>query len=154
MDAKATVITATPVIQAAAYASGDQLGSLVTLSNAMDSTKDTGTVMSVTVIDKAEQSSDLSILFFSAEPTIASADNAALSITDAEVAAKLLGVVSVSASDYVDIGNQHVAQKTSVGLMLQSAAGSTSLYCLLLCEGTPTYASTSDLVLKIGVVQD
>ena len=154
MDAKAIVITATPVIQAAAYAAGDQLGSLVTLSNAMDATKDTGSVLSLTVIDKGEQSSALSVLFFSAAPTIASADNAPLSISDDEMASKFLGAVSVEAADYLDVGNQTVATKAVVGLMLQSASGSTSLYCILLCEGTPTYTSTSDLVLKIGVVQD
>lgn len=154
VDGKATLVTVTPVISTSIYASGDQLGGINTLANAMDMDKDTGNIMSITVIDKAKQNAAFDILFFSDLPTVASSDNAPLDISDAEMASKCLGIVKVLSTDYVDLAANSVNSKYVVGLFLRSVAGSNTLYCVCRAAGTPTYVSTSDLVIKIGIVQD
>ena len=153
-EGKARVFTITPVIVPAAYASNDQIGVLLEIPEAVDADGDTATVLSLVVIDKASQSSKLDILLFSDEPTVASADNAAVNISDAEMAAKYLGRVGVEAADYVATAGSTDATKSGIGLLVQAAKGKRSIYALVQSKGTPTYASASDLVIKLGFVQD
>ena len=159
VEGKSKNVGATPVIQAAVYAAGDQLGSLFELVNALDDSSGTGGILSVTVIDKAKQKAALNILFFSAKPTVVSADNAALDISDAEMADKFIGRVVVEAADYSDLANCSIATVTQVALLLnavkdQNNLEGKNLWAILQSAGAPTYTSTSDLVLKIGVIQD
>lgn len=159
VEGKSRNVSATPVIQAAAYASGDQLGVLFELQNALDDSSGTGGILSLTVIDKAKQKAAIDLLLFSAKPAVASSDNAALDISDAEMADKFIGKVSVAASDYSDLANCSIASLTQVALLLnavkdQNNLGGRSLWAILQCRGTPTYTSTSDLVLKVGIIQD
>lgn len=159
VEGKSKLVVVTPVIQAAAYASGDQLGSIFELPNAMDDSSGTGAVLSLTVIDKAKQKSALDLLIFSAKPVVSSTDNAALDISDAEMADKFVGRVALASADYTDLANCSIASLTQVGLLLkatkdQNNLGGESLWAILQSKGTPTYTSTSDLVVKLGVIQD
>lgn len=149
----AKVITVTPTIEAAAYGDADRLGSIMTLANAFAAGKGTVELSSITVLDKAKQKAAIDVLFFSELPTVASADNAALSITDAEMA-KYIGRVAIPAAGYEDTGDNSDTTVRNIGLLMQAAAGSTSLYAILQSQGTPTYTSTSDLTLKFSLVQD
>jgi hypothetical protein len=153
MDGKARLVTVTPTISTSAYADGDQLGDVLTLTNAMDDIRDTGAVLSVSVIDKAKQNAAFDILFFDQNPTVSSSDNAALNIADAEMAAKFLGRIKVATGDYSELSASSVASVNGIGLFIASS-GSKNLFAILQSRGTPTYTSTSDLVIKIGIVQD
>lgn len=152
-EGKGRLVVATPVISTSAYAAGDQMGGVLTLTAAVDATSDTATLISVTVIDKAGQSSDLDVLFFNASPTVASSDNAALSISDAEMAQKFIGRVKISSTDYSTTAAGSDATKSGIGLFLQAYL-TNNLYAIVQCQGSPTYTSTSDLVLKFGILQD
>lgn len=147
-----TVLSATPTVDTSIYASGDHLGSLMTLSAVVDNSTEVACLDSLTIIDKSKQKSALDVLFFSESPTIASSDNAALDITDAEMASKFLGVVSVAAADYKDLSASSVASIRDLRLYLKPSNSllPTTLYALMRSAGTPTYAGTTDLVLKFG----
>lgn len=151
-DRKGTLITATPTLDTNAYATGDRLGSLMTLSLATDATGDIVVLKSLVIVDAAAQSSAMDVLFFSEAPTIASADNAALDITDAEMAAKFLGRIVVASGDWTALAANSVCARNSVDMMLKSIAGSQALYCLLQSRGSPTYAASS-LTLKFLLEQ-
>ena len=158
IDSKSKVVTMTPVVDTSIYASGDQLGSLVELTNAMDDSSGTGTIVSVAVLDKASQSSVLSVLIFKDKPVVTSSDNAALNISDAEMA-KCLGIVPVASADYVALSACSIATVRNVNLVVGATKspdnlGGKSLWAILRSGGTPTYTSTSDLVLSIGIKQD
>lgn len=158
IDGKSRICVVTPTLSLTAYADGDQVGGVLELVNAVSSSSSTGAVMSITVLDKDKQDQALDILFFNSSPTIASVDNAALDITDAEMASKFLGAVRIAATDYKDLAASSVATVRVVGLMLQALHGAnnstgTSIYAVIQARGTPTYTA-SGLVLKIGVVQD
>lgn len=161
IEGKSKLVTVTPVIQAAAYADGDQLGSLFALVDALDDSSGTGGILSLSLVDKSKQKSALDILLFSGKPVVASADNAALDISDAEMAQKFIGKVHVSVSDYTDLANCSIACLTQVALLVNTVKDANNgnpsgrdIWCILMCRGTPTYVSTSDLVLKVGVIQD
>lgn len=121
----------------------------------LDSTSDTVTLLSVAIVDKAKQSAAFDILFFNALPTVASVDNGALSITDAEMASKYIGRVHILATDYVNTASNSDASVYGIGLLMQGAETNTlKLYAVCQAIGTPTYTSTSDLTIRLGVLQD
>ncbi len=153
MEGKSIVVSVTPTLDTNIYASGDQLCTANVLTAALDNTKGTGAILSVIVLDKQKRNAAMEILFFNSEPTIASAVNAALDISDSEMAAKFLGKVSVAGADYIDLLGCSVCAKVNVGILLQGVAGSRDLYMVLQSKGTPTYAA-SDLVIKVGILQD
>lgn len=159
IEGKAKILTMTPTVDTSIYASGDQLGSLVELSNAMDDSSGTGTIVSVSVHDKASQSATLQVLFFNDKPVVTSSDNAALNISDAEMASKFLGLVSVTNSNYVALSASSLVTAANQQILINSVKSAdnpngTSIWAILRSGGTPTYTSASDLVLRIGVRQD
>lgn len=148
-----SLIEVTPTISTSAYASGDQLGGLQTLTGALRVSGGTGVLENITVLDKDKEASAMTIFFFDDSPTVASSDNAALSISDAEMADKCIGHVSLAAIDYKSISGSSIATVRNVGLALKAASG-TSLYAIAMIEGTPTYGGTADLVFRYGILQD
>lgn len=136
-----------------AYTAADQVGTLRTITDAVEGYGE-GQLVHVSVLDKGKQKSSLILLFFSAAPTVASANNAALDVTDAEMASKFLGLVAVTADDYVDITGSSVNTVDAItyggkDLVLSSTTG--DIYMLIQTLGTPTYTSTSDLVVTLGI---
>lgn len=142
-------ITATPVLDTSAYATGDRMGSVVTLSDLHPGFNQQLIIRSINVIDLEKQNAAFDIMLFNALPTVASADNAAIDISDAEVT-KLVGVVPVATGDYTTaFAGCGQATKANVGLVVQTAELDNTLYMLLVSRGSPTYAAGS-LVIKIA----
>lgn len=158
-ERKSKVITLTPTISTGAYAVGDQLGDLQELSSAMDDSSGTGELLSISVHDKQAQSMALDVLLFNDLPTVSSTDNVSLDISDSEMASKCLGSVRVAAADYITLAASSMATVKNIKLQLnavKSANNTTgrSLWAILRSAGTSTFGSTSDLVVKIGILQD
>lgn len=155
LEKKQTVIAVTPVINNQIYADKDQMGAGgLELAYALDDVGGTCTIRSVTVIDKAIQSAAIDLLFFNSSPTVTSANNDALAITDAEMVSKFLGRVSIPAASYVAQAGASDCTVCNIGLICKGVAGSRSLYVIPVSRGTPTYSAASDLVIKIGIDQD
>lgn len=159
IELKGKVIQSTPTVSTSIYASGDQVGTLMELQNAVDDSSGTATIVSVSLHDKASQSSILQVLFFNDAPTVTSSDNAALNISDAEMAAKCIGHVSIVAADYFALSASSMACVRNVQLVVNSVKSATnttgkSIWAIIRSGGTPTYASTTDLVLSVGLRQD
>ena len=68
--------------------------------------------------------------------------------------AVLLGHTSVT--DWTDLVDVHVATKTNIGLVLQAAAGTKSIYCAGICRGTASgdHTTATNIDLRIGVIKD
>lgn len=142
----ASIVAVTPTISnGVAYTANDQLGGVQTITSATTATKFQTRLVNVSIIDKAKQSAAITIFFFNASPTVASSDNAALDITDAEMASKYIGHVEIGSGDYASIAASSVACKECY-LMLASA--SANVYAVAMTTGTPTYGSTSDLIFN------
>ena len=146
---KFTVVTA-----AAAFHDNDQVGVAVEITGIGKQ----AFLKSITVLDKAKQGSEMDLLFFSEAPTNAVLSNAAADISDSEMASKFLGVVKVgnAAVGYVDpfdvMAVSSIYSNSSLNLLLKpSLEGSDSVWVLAVSRGTPTYSSTSDLVITLGL---
>lgn len=155
------VIVVTPTLDTSIYASGDTLGSLMTLTGAANENGGTSVLQGITVVDKASQSVAIDFIFFTgdsvtpaAAPTITSADNAAISVTDTIMGLSCLGVASVLAANYSALALNSVATLLNIGLPLQASKGAKDLYCqMVVRSGTPTYTA-SDLFVKFGLLLD
>lgn len=153
--------SATPTIDTAIYASGDRVGTVMTFSDMATAPEKGGKIVGCRIYDAATQKSALNLWLFHQTPTVASADNAALDITDANlVLADPIGFIAIAAADYVDTASNAVAFKylADPGLPFVAGAqagagGGGTVYGLLESGGTPTYGSASALTVVLVVEQ-
>lgn len=144
----------TPVITVAAYATGDQIGTYTQLDGILGSSSGTIDLKTLVVIDKDKQKADLELLFFNDLPVLASADNAAVSFTDAVASANFIGRVSIAAADYTDTASNSQVTKTLSNTLL-TGKGSDDLYVVIVCKaaGGCDYAAVDDLAFRFTYLE-
>jgi hypothetical protein len=150
------VSAVTPVLDTAIYAAGDYIAK-VECKNFFAKNAGAANLISLAVIDEAKQKAAFDILFFDADPTVASAVNAAIDIADSEMTAKFIGHLAVATGDYdTDLAGASLATKSNIQLLLQgsgvSQSPSQSVFLVLVSRGTPTYAASS-LTIKLGAIR-
>lgn len=137
--AQTHVVDVTLVTDTNAYADNDVLA----IPQAVDGYF-VGRLVSVVLLDEADQAQDIDLVFFNASASLGTI-NGAVSITDAD-ARKIIGVVSILTTDYSDLVNSQVATKCGVDLIMKTA----DLYIgAIVRSGTPTYGADS-IKLKLG----
>lgn len=151
MQTNFTVATIRPVITPAAYGAADQIGAPLPLSGALPNQK-TAILESIVVLDTAAQNTGYVVTFFNQLPSVTSADNAIIEITDANAKVQMIGNVIVSATDIVNYGTGNTCSMISarnIGLVLQRATDG-ELYALLRPTSTPTYGAADNLTIHFG----
>lgn len=149
-----------PAISAAAYGDGDQIGPDYTkLSGVATEKGGAVSLESCLIIDRGKQKSDLDLYFWSKQPVVQSGDNDAFDVNDAD-ADSLAGLLQVTGSEYEDIADWSCWQGKNLGLLMTSIldgnkdnADGKSLWVTIVSGGTPTYVSTTDLILRFNFVQ-
>jgi hypothetical protein len=143
------ILTITPTVSTSpAYTSGDSVGTKLTLTNALGASNK-GVLRGVVLVDMAKQNAAMSIVFFASDPTNTTfTDNGALDIHDTD-ALTLIGGITLVAGDYIGFADNSVAAKHTFELQLEGAGG--TIYACMMTTGTPTYAATTDLTLKLYV---
>ncbi len=124
-----------------AYASGDLIADTQTMGTVAD--REGGRVIldSLTLIDQDAQGAKIYIFFHSTSTSMGT-ENSAPNISDANLIAGTLGYITVLTTDYVTISGAKVATLRNLGLVLECAAASQTLYVSILNEtGTPTYTA-------------
>lgn len=130
------------------YADGDVLADTQVISGAARDNGGPCSLESVQVLDEDDQGVALDLLFLDANVSIGT-ENAAPSVTDAN-ARNILGLISIAAADYKDLGASRIATVHSIGLVLKAATGSRDLYIAAITRGgTPTYTA-SGIRLRLG----
>lgn len=145
-------VSQTPTVSnAAIYAAKDAVGGLLTFANAVRAVGGSGRIEAVQILDKGQQRADLDLVLF--DRTLgAPTDNAIFAPSDAELAT-CVGWVSVGAGSYADLSTNSVAH-VAPGLAFVLEAATTSLFGALVTRGTPTYTSTSDIIVTLTIAQD
>ena len=138
----------TPVLDTNAYASGDQMSTLQNIDVCSNGGRSGGEITLITVMDKVTQSVALDLFFFDRSVTLA-ADNAAVSISDADMVF-CLGVVNVLVSDYDATAVNSIAT-VSVNLPVMAADAGKRIFMAIVSRGAPTYAASS-LVISVNAV--
>lgn len=137
----------------AAYGDGDVIGDRAPIQvELVRNDYGTAVLQQVVIKDLSNQSADIDVIFFDSNPTATTfTDNAALDIADADID-KVLGIVSVVASDYAASNDSSVATKLT-GLVLKNNSDTNKVWVCLVSRGTPTYVA-DELSIAFGVLQD
>ena len=146
------ILEGTPTVDTSAYASGDLIGDdKITLGDAVISRGYGGLIESVVITDLGKQSASIDVVFFTSDPSGTTfTDNAALDIADTDLV-KIVGVAAVA--DWYAFNDNSVGQVLNLALPFV-LRDDENLYAALVSRGTPTYASTSDLTLRVGVLRN
>lgn len=152
-------VTATPTISTTIYAAADQVGTLMTFTNALLNLGGRpGRVVNAVITDRSKQNAPLTLWLFANSPTIATTDNNPFDLTDANLeAAGFLGFVDFLAANYRSSVSNSAGQGSIVGpkdeLAITSGTSTQNLFGILTTSGTPTYAGTTDLVVSLTIQQ-
>lgn len=144
---KRSRLAVTPTVSSGAvYAAKDNVGGIMTFTSAARASGGSGVVRQVTIADKGQQMAALDLVLFSATVAGTATDNATFAPSDADLA-NLLAVVQIGGmADYQDYSTNSAFSR-SVELPYVCAA--TSLFGVLVARGTPTYTSTTDIVVTL-----
>lgn len=157
IDFKSKTIQIIPTLDTGgAYSTGDQIGVVGTLTDAVASLKGTATIFSISVVDKAKVNGAFEILFFNASPTVTSSNNAALDIADSEMASKFVGHVGVSTYSSMANCSYATVNGSNCALGVQAIAGSKNLNYILKATADfgGAFSTASDLVINLNFQQD
>ena len=140
------------VCQAAAYATGELVGGLLTISAihgevaGSDPKFGGGLIQSVLITDLAKQSVNKDVVFFDTNPANTTfTENAAFDPADADLV-DILGVAQITT--WVDFNDSSIGQALNLAIPFSN----TALYAAIVERGAPTYVSTSDLTLRVGIL--
>lgn len=124
---------------AVAYAAGDTLTDALELPGAGADGGRITVLDTVVLNDKDDQKQALDLVFLNANQTLGT-KNDACAISDAN-ADKIVGMVHVATTDYVDLGGASVVCLKNIGLEMKTATGETSLWVAGVSQGTGTYTA-------------
>lgn len=146
------IISVDPTIYAGGYTTGMDIGGKITIANAVTSTGGTGIINSIVLTDKAKQNLPVDVVFFSSDPSSTTiTDDFTLTVADADLV-NIIGSIPVSSLDYINFADNSVATVKNQGLSFSSTT--TTIYAAVVARGSATYASTSDLRLKVKIYKD
>jgi hypothetical protein len=153
-------VTATPTISTSGYVANDQVGGLLTFTSAALASGRGGEIVNAVITSRGPTAlNNLELWMFQASPTLASADNAAYDITDANLeAAQPCGVIDFSAGDWRTTASGGICAGESMGGPVSipfNASGSANLFGVLVIRGTVAaqWAGTTDLIVALTIRQ-
>lgn len=136
---------------AAAYVSGAVIGTTQTITDAMRVNGGTGLLQSIRLLDQDDLALAIDIVLMQNTQSLGT-DNGVVNITDAN-AIDILGIISVVATDYVDLINSRLSTIRNIDLGVQSAATSRDLFVGLIVRGAGTFTANA-LRLRLTFLQD
>lgn len=149
----------TPVLETNAYGAGDRLGAITEITSCTRGDEQSNSIIqSIAALTKNKKASAIDLMFFSDLPTVASADNAAIDISAAEMAAKHLGTIVLAAADWLAIANVSAQTVEPKRIMLKNTSttasrSKTSIWMVLVDRTGGTYVA-DEFVFKFGLLQE
>jgi hypothetical protein len=145
-----TDVPVTPTVTASAYTAGYVLGGIMTFASILAATSFNGVLQSITAKFKgAAVTGSLEVAIFKASPSNGTyADHAAPTWNAADMA-NLVGIYTLSMPNS-KLGTMTIYNLDAIGKAI--AGASQSLFAVVIVDGTPTPASTSDFTLELAVL--
>ncbi len=151
MSRKLKTITVQPPISTVAYAAGQVIGGVMTLTAALRAATMSGTWMGVQVMEKSTQKAPMDIVLFTSMPTAANFAEKTLPVWTNDYD-KVIGIQNIVAANYSTLSTSSGACLGNMSKRVTSTTG--NLYAVAICNGTPTYASVSHLYFTFYFEQD
>jgi hypothetical protein len=145
-------------VQAAAYIANDLVGGKRTFASAVRLSGGSGLIKGVTIVDQAANSAANSVydvIIFNSDPTGTTfTENSPLDVADADMT-KIVAVIRLDgvagATLFTNVDNNVLFKAVEVPYV---ASGTTSLFAALIARGGPTFAATTDVVVKLQMEQN
>lgn len=138
------VATSIAVTKSSAYSTGNILGGLITLSSPNSPTEEPSLcsiLQSLAIMDPDSQAIALDLFFFNQLPASTFTDKTAFAPSVADLQ-NCIGVVHIASTDFIAAGaSGDIANVVNLGRVIKSANGGTSIYCVPVIRGTPTYTN-------------
>lgn len=148
--ASTTDVAVTPTVTASAYTAGNVIGGIMTFANILAATSFNGVLQSITAKFKASAVvGNLEVAIFKGSPSNGTYTDKTAPTWNASDMANLVGIYVLS-SPNSKLGTMTIYNLDGVGKSL--VGGSTSLFAVVIVDGTPTPASTSDFTLQLSVL--
>lgn len=149
VSSKGITVSQTPTVTAGAYSANDAVGGLLTFAAAALGTGLGGVVKDVLILDDAGQDAEMELWLFDQTFT-AMSDNAAWAPSEADLR-NLVCIISTTDGAWFAAGTPSAAM---VEANQRYDCTGTSLFGQLVTRGTPTFAATDDVSVKIGLLGD
>lgn len=148
-------VSATPVADTAAYATGELIGGKLSFPGALRNQTRAGYVTSVVVLDKAAQAIDLEVELFDQDPTNTTfTDQAAFDPDDADLS-KMKTPILLGSTERFSFADNSLHAIGSLSIAIGGNSSSTStMYGALIARGAYDGESASDLTVTICISQD
>lgn len=141
------------LVTAGAYSAGDQVGQLVRFDDVALFDGGGGVITHVVFVDDAGQDVDLEAHFFNVAPVDAG-DNAAFAPGEAGLEGWLGAYCTTNSTDgWLAAGTPSVCSVEKI-VRWDCPTASKSLWMLIVTRGTPTFAATDDITIRVGILQD
>ena len=151
IQTSSATVTLNPTVTASsAYSSGNEVGPLLSFSSAFRAAN-SGVLESIAISVKSTQSNAYKLYVFSANPSNSTWSDKTTPAINAADKGLLLGVYSLANYDN-GMGTSTVYNLDGIGKQITSS--STTLYAVLVTTSAVTFASTSDVFVSVGVLQD
>ena len=148
------VKTITMTADTSIMASADIIADTQQLDAAFRKADGTGVLQSLTVFDLDDNTAFAFDVYIHNTSTSLGSENSGITITDANAAAGILGVVSFAAADAKDLINGKAYHKANIGLPVIAVSGTDDLYFSIVNgSGTPTFAGGS-IPIRVGILRD
>ena len=151
------ILTATPALDTAAYATGDVIGVTnplltFTLPSHSQFTPKTGKLLGVRIIDLDDQKAPIDVLLFKHKASYSSTftDQAAVAVAEGDLTdGSYLGTVHVLAGDYTDLGSESVADTWLSNPIPLDFTNDLRVRAALVSRGTPTYTAVGKMRVQL-----
>lgn len=150
-------IAVTPTVTASAYTAGNVLGGIMTFANILlgapqiTPTKWSAVLESISVKFKAAAvTGEIDVAIFTASPAGGTYTDKTAPTFNIADAAKLVGIYALPTPQST-LGTMTCYNLDGIGAAIDGA--STSLFVVATVKGTPTPASTTDVIVELGVLQ-
>jgi hypothetical protein len=145
-------VQVTPTVtSASAYTAGNVVGGLLTFPNIVNATVKSGVLESISIAVKSLQTTSFKLYIFSGLPSTTFTNKTAPAIVVGD-ASKLLDVYSFTTPDN-GLGN-NVTLYYSDAINRSLVLDSSSMYGVLVCLGTPTFTTTTDVIVTASILRD
>lgn len=135
------------------YSTNESVGGRLTLPNAARANGGSGVIKSLLLYDKNQQRGDYDFLFFRADPTSWTlTDNAAV-VPQATDAPKLIAAIQ-SNREWLDYGTHSILYMPDINIPFTLDPATAAITMAIISRNTPTFSSTSGLVLTVGIEQN
>ncbi len=151
---KTVVKTITMTTTTTALASADIIADTQQLDAALRVADGTGVIQSMTVFDPDDNAAFAFDVYIHNTSTSMGSENSGITISDANAAAGILGVVSFATTDAKDLINGRMYHKANLGIPVTAVSGTDDLYFSVVNgSGTPTLGGGS-MPIRVGILQD